>query len=84
MMIIRIFSRMFVLFGVVLAVAGCTQPTEPTPVVVRKPIIVPPPAGPKVDVGGPRGGVHVDVPRADGPDIRVDVPPLRNPPPESP
>jgi len=64
------------------AAAGCNQSPQPEPVVVRKPIIVEPnkPAGPDVEVGGPRGGVHVDVPRADGNDIRVDVPP-RNPPP---
>jgi hypothetical protein len=73
-----------VLTGALTVIGGCNQPAEPQPVVVKKPIIEPEPAGPKVDVGGPRGGVHVDVPRDDGRDIRVDVPPLRNPPPANP
>jgi len=81
---IRNFSWVVILSGAAAAVAGCSQPAEPVPVVVRKPIIEPSPAEPRVDIGGPRGGVHVDVPRANGPDIRVDVPPLRNPPPNTP
>ena len=83
-MLIRTFSVFFILAGAMISLAGCTQPADPQPVVVQRPIMPPPPAEPKIDVGGPRGGVHVDVPRADGPDIRVDVPPLRNPPPATP
>ena len=83
-MMIRNVSLTCVLVGALVAVGGCNRPADPTPVIVNRPIIVPPPAEPKVDIGGPRGGVHVDVPRADGPDIRVDVPPLRSPPPTSP
>ena len=83
-MTIRNAGAMFVLIGAMATIGGCNQPAEPTPVVVRKPIIEPVPTGPKVEVGGPRGGVHVDVPKDDGRDIRVDVPPLRNPPPVNP
>jgi hypothetical protein len=66
--------------GTAAMLGGCTQPAEPTPVVVKKPIIVEPTPPPRVDVGGPRGGVHVDVPRDDGRDIRVDIPPRTTPP----
>ena len=79
-MLIRNLSLTLVLAGTMISLGGCNRPADPQPVVVHRPIMPPPPAEPRVDVGGPRGGVHVDVPRADGPDIRVDVPPLRNPP----
>jgi hypothetical protein len=83
-MTLRNLGMTAILAGAMATIGGCTQPAEPTPVVVRKPIIEPEPAGPKVEIGGPRGGVHVDVPRDDGRDIRVDVPPVRNPPPVNP
>ncbi len=73
-----------VIGGACIIMLGCNQPAEPTPVVVRRPIVEPRPAEPNVEVGGPRGGIHIDIPRDDGRDIRVDVPPLRNPPPTAP